>query len=432
MRLVQVTVPPGTRDAVRRVLDDEGVDYVVSDETSDRDYVEVVSFPLPPAAVEPVLDRLRDAGIGEDAFTVILDAETVISRRSEALTERYAEDEDARQRISREEVAARAADLSPSLPTFVAMATTSVLIATAGVLLDSAAVVVGSMVIAPLIGPAMATSVGTVIQDRELFVRGVRLQVIGFVLAVVVAAVFAWVLRSINLVPLGPGEVLAIGEVAERLAPDFLSLAVALAAGLAGAYSLSSGVSSSLVGVAIAIALVPPTAVIGIGIAWGLPALVAGSTVLVLVNFASINLAALATLWYQGYRPERWFDEDAARAATIKRVGVLVAVIVLLSVFLGAATLSSYQSTTVENEVRTEVATVLDRPAYEGLRLIDLTVEQGGVAFAPQPERVIVTVGVPPGEPPAGLTDALAAEINGDRSLGVEVRFVTVETRAAG
>lgn len=433
MRLVQISVPAGKRESIRRVLRDEEIDYVVSEESSDRKFTEIVTFPLPVNAVEPVLDQLREAGLGDDSFTVILDAETVISRRADALEERYAEDEEAADRISREEVAARASDLSPTLLTFVAMTTASVLIATAGVLLDSAAVVVGSMVIAPLIGPAMATSVGTVLQDRDLFVRGVRLQVFGFVLSIAVAAVFAWLLRSIHLVPLGPMEIMAIGEVEERLAPDFLSLAVALAAGFAGAYSLSSGVSSSLVGVAIAIALVPPTAVIGIGIAWGLPTVVAGSTVLVLVNFISINFAALATLWYQGYRPESWFREDAARSATIKRLAVMVVAIVLLSLFLGGATLTSYQTATVENEVRDDVGQVLDKPQYEDLVLVEVTVERGGLAFAPQIERVVVTVGRPPGMANTGLADDLAAAINeGSRDLVVEVRYVEVEIRGTG
>lgn len=432
MRLVQITIPEGKREAIRQALDDEGIDYVLTTEDSDRDYTAVISFPLPPNAVEPVLDRLREAGLPSDAYTIIIDAETVISRKFDELEERFAEEEAGTDRISREEVAARASDLSPSLSTFVAMAVASVLIATAGVLLDSAAVVVGSMVIAPLIGPAMATSVGTVIQDRELFARGVRLQVLGFVLSIVTAAAFAWLLKTGHLVPLGPGEIIAIGEVRERLAPDFLSLVVALAAGFAGAYSLTSGVSSSLVGVAIAIALVPPTAVIGIGIAWGLPAVVAGSTVLVLVNFASINLAALAVLWYQGYRPESWFRADEARTATIKRIGVLAAAIVLLSLFLGGATLTSYQASVVENEVRADVVGVLDRPAYAEVSLVELTVEQGGLPFAPRPERVVVTVGHPPGESYPQLVDALAAAINdGDRSLSVEVRFVVTEVRTA-
>ena len=72
-------IPTGKRKTVLGLLDDEGIDYAVSDETSGRDYTALVSFPLPSAAVEPVLEKLREVGIERDAYTVVVDAETVVS-----------------------------------------------------------------------------------------------------------------------------------------------------------------------------------------------------------------------------------------------------------------------------------------------------------------------------------------------------------------
>ena len=430
MRLVEVTIPAGKRDTVLEVLEEEGIDFVLTEETSNREITAVVSFPLPRRAVEPVLDSLRDAGLPSDSYTIVLEAETVVSRRFDDLSERYAEEDETGDRIAREELRTRASTLAPNVRTFVAMSVVSVIVATAGVLLDSAAVVVGSMVIAPLIGPAMATSTGTVLQDGDLFRRGVKFQILGFVLAIVTAAAFAWLLKSAQLVPLTNPEVLAISQVRERLAPDFLSLAVALGAGVAGAYSLSSGISTSLVGVAIAVALVPPTAVIGIGLAWGLPAVVAGATVLVLVNFLSINLAALAVLWYQGYRPERWFREDAARSATIKRVAVLVVAILLLSTFLGAVTYTTLRTAQLEENVRSDVREVLDRPAYAELSLVSVRVETREGTLFESPETVVVTVSHPPGETYPGLADRIAQRID-EGELTVEVQYVAVQQTSA-
>lgn len=424
VRYVEISVPTGKRDAVIGVLESEDIDYVLAEESSGRDYTAVVSFPLPPNAVEPVLDDLREAGLPEDAFTVVLDTETVISRRFDRLVERYAED-DSPDRIAREELRARASGLTPDLTTFVVMATASVAIATAGVLLDSAAVVVGSMVIAPLIGPAMATSAGTVIRDRELFWRGTKLQVTGFVLSIVTAAVFAFLVKTVHLVP--PGiDVLNIGQVEERLAPDFLSLAVALGAGVAGAYSLSGDVSSSLVGVMIAVALVPPTAVIGIGIAWGFPAVVTGATVLVLLNFLSINLAALAVLWYQGYRPEQWFREKDARAETLRLAAGLVVAILVLSAFLGGVTYDTYQSAIFEQDVRQVVESTLEEPPYaERVTLLDLEVQSTRGLLTTDAQSVIVTVGHPPGATFPALREELATRLSA-YDVTVEVRFVAV------
>lgn len=84
MRLVHVLIPAGRREAVLRELDEEGVDYALTPEIGREEYEAEVSFPLPATAVEPVLNRLREVGIEEDGFTVVLAAETVVSKRFEA------------------------------------------------------------------------------------------------------------------------------------------------------------------------------------------------------------------------------------------------------------------------------------------------------------------------------------------------------------
>jgi uncharacterized hydrophobic protein (TIGR00341 family) len=430
-------VPPGKREAVLDALDDEGIDYVVTDETSNREYTASVSFPLPQAAVEPVLERLREAGLERDAYTVVLDAETVISRRFDDLVDRY-EEEESGDRIAREELAARARALAPEWRTFVVLTVVSAMVATAGLLLDSPAVVVGSMVIAPLIGPAMATSTGSVVDDRDLLLRGVKLQVAGGLLAVLGAAAFALFLRGTNVVPLETAEVFAIDEVRERLVPDVLSLVIALGAGVAGALSLSTGVSTALVGVMIAAALVPPTAVVGIGLAWGEPLAVSGAAVLVLVNFLSINFAALAVLWASGYRPQSWFRRDEARAATLKRIAALGAALLVLSTLLGGVTYGTYRTSAFEEETRASVdAALAEHPNVERL---SVTVDYEEQFPFSRPERVTVTVGHPPGDDPPDLAADLATRIDGisdtpfrpDRPVAVEVRYVPVERAGPG
>jgi uncharacterized hydrophobic protein (TIGR00341 family) len=415
-------VPAGKRQTVLGVLDDEGIDYAVSDETSGREYTAIVSFPLPTSAVEPVLDSLRDAGLERESYTVVVDAQTVLSKKYEALEATYEADEETiGDRIAREELVARAQDLAPKFSTYVLMTVVSVVIATAGLLLDSPAVVVGSMVIAPLIGPAMATAVGSVIDDDALFGRGLKLQVLGFAIAIGAAAAFAWFVKTVNLVP--PGlDPTTIDQVSSRLTPGFLSLAVALGAGIAGAVSLRSGVSASLVGVMIAVALVPPTAVIGIGIAWGLPVVVLGASV----------LAAMSTLWYSGYRPDNWLRRDQARAATLSRIGVLVGVLVVLSVFLGGTTYVSYAPAIAEQDVREDVDGVLDDAAYDDVALVDLepvhTDQLWERPLDPMPERVVVTVSVPPDTTRPGLAADVREAIAGDENgVTVEVRFVETQ-----
>jgi uncharacterized hydrophobic protein (TIGR00341 family) len=429
VRLVQVTIPAGKRQAVLSVLDEEGIDYVVTEETSGREYTAVAYFPLPTNAVEPILEELREVGLDREAYTVVLSAETVVSERFEQLKESYAEKEESEERIARQELEARAEELASSLPTYVVMTVVSAIIATAGLLLDSPATVVGSMVIAPLIGPAMAAAVGSVIDDTDLFRRGAVLQLLGVVLSIVAATAFAIFVQTTNLVP--PGlDPLALSEVEERLSPNFLSLAVAIGAGVAGAVSLMTGVSAALVGVMIAVALIPPAATVGIGIAYGEPSLALGSAVLVAVNVLSINLAALVVLWYSGYRPQQFFQRDQARVATLKRVVFLVGAIAVLSLFLGGVTFDSYQTATTEQDIRAGVDAELEDPAYDGYELVELEVgTTSEYVLFHRPSEVVVTVGVPPDAPRPGLAAAidqrLAAEYGLD--VDVQVRYLEIE-----
>jgi uncharacterized hydrophobic protein (TIGR00341 family) len=431
VRLVQVTIPSGKRETILSTLDDEGVDYVVADETSGREYAAVAYFPLPTNAVEPVLDSLREAGLDDQAFTVVVEASTVVSQRFEELQDRYAE-EDNEGRIAREELTAAASDLAPTLDTYVVMTVVSAFIATAGLLLDSPAVVVGSMVIAPLVGPAMAASVGTVVDDHELFSRGVRLQVGGLGLAIVTAAAFALVVRYANLIP-PLADVTSVPQIRERVAPDFLSLVVAVGAGAAGVVSLTSGVSTALVGVMIAVALIPPAATAGIGLAWGAPLVTLGSGVLLLVNVFSINLAALVVLWYSGYRPEHWFREGQARSATIKRIATLAVAIVVLSAFLGGVTYDSYTRATTTQELtegaESVVAATNASTSFE-VTVLDVEVEHTNTALFQRPQQVIVTVGVPPGESIDGLAPEIddRMEATAGHDIDTEIRYVTTET----
>ncbi len=430
MRLVQLPIPTGKRETILETLDDREIEYVVTDEEGPGEYTAVAYFPLPSPAVEPVLDELGSAGIEEDAYTVVVDAETVISRRFDTLRAQYETDDLAGDRISRQELESEAEELTPSLEVYATMTIVSAVVATAGLLLDSPAVVVGSMVIAPLIGPALGASVGSVIDNEPLFHQSVRYQIIGVVLAIAAAAVFAYSVRVTNIVP--PGlDLAAVDEIAERLTPDLLSLAVALGAGVAGIVSITTGISVALVGVMIAAALIPPAAAAGIAIAWGEPSAAIGSTALVLVNVLSVNLAGLLTLWYAGYRPEGLFSIEPTEARVRKRVVGLVVVVLLFGAFLGAITFSSYVVASFEADATDEVEGVLTDEEFQAYTLLTFEVETDDEYPFLGPERAVVELGGPPGERSAALEDRIEARITAqtDQPVAVEIRYIGLVER---
>jgi hypothetical protein len=182
--------------------------------------------------------------------------------------------------------------------------------------------------------------------------------------------------------------------------------------------------------------LVPPTAVVGIGLAWGRPGAVVGSAVLVAVNFLSINLVALVVFWYQGYQPEEWFKADEARRETAKRVGALALTVLVLSSVLVGATYAATQRATFADEARGEATELLSMSP--SLSLVSFDVEHGAAFPFRSPEQVVVTVGHPPGTDPPALAGPLADRINaienGPFGLGdgegvvVEVHYTAIES----
>jgi uncharacterized hydrophobic protein (TIGR00271 family) len=208
------------------------------------------ALPVPTGQLEAALEQLRAAGIDEQTLTVVSEPVSVISAQAEAAEEAVAaEAETDPEQVAREELVAATTDLLRAPRTFVALTAISAIVAVAGVITDAAAVVVGSMVIAPLVGPAMATSVGTVLGDSRLFRRGLARGVGGLVVAVLAATAVAVAIRALGLGPAAV-ELTAIGQVSVRTRPDLLTLAVALGSGAAGAISLSGAVAATLVGVA--------------------------------------------------------------------------------------------------------------------------------------------------------------------------------------
>ncbi|MDQ2049697.1 TIGR00341 family protein [Natronolimnohabitans sp. A-GB9] len=426
MRYVEVTVPTGRKGAVLEILEDEGINYVVSDETSGRDYVAVVRFPIPSQAVEQVLDRLTEAGISDDASIVVIDAETILSDDFARLKEQYSRGRPAGGRISRHELQTRAADLTPSFAVYATMTFISAIVATSGLLLDSPAVVVGSMVIAPLIGPALAASIGTVIADSELRSIGLAYQFSGLGIAVLGSILFAGLVRVIGLEPAGI-DIVAIAELEERVAPNLLALVIALGAGVAGILSLTRELSEAIVGVMIAAALIPPAAAVGIALAWGIYGAAGGALILTLVNALSINFAALVTLWGGGYRPPGLFTVSTARRQTVVFAAVIGLIILLLLLPLVSATIVELRAAQLESDVEAGVDGVLADPEYDRLEAETVAVELDAEYPIRSIDRVVITITGPETDLDSALTARLATAIEPhvDDSIELEVQFLT-------
>lgn len=176
----------------------------------------------------------------------------------------------------------------------------------------------------------------------------------------------------------------------------------------------------------IAVAVIPPAATVGIGLAWGEPAVAIGSSVLLLVNVLSINFAALAILWYMGYRTREGWKFEQTRENVVKRLGAFALAILLLSAFLGAVTFSSYQTATTEQSIRDEVEGVFQEPEYLEFVLLEIQYEYSQNLLFERPAHVTLIIGSPTGDVPQELGVQLNSRIDdaAGRDVSLQVRYV--------
>jgi uncharacterized hydrophobic protein (TIGR00271 family) len=159
-------------------------------------------------------------------------------------------------------------------------------IATYGVLSGSTATVIGAMIVAPLMGPIMATAAAVVM--------GYAWRA-GYSLALVAIGVLSVIILSALLSLIVPGVMISFtenGEIVSRIRPGLFALFTALGAGAAGAFIISRAeIADSMGGVAIAISLVPPLCVVGIALSQGEWIAAGGALLLFLTNFFAILFA---------------------------------------------------------------------------------------------------------------------------------------------
>jgi uncharacterized hydrophobic protein (TIGR00271 family) len=423
VRLIQILVSDQRRDAVTDALESENVDYVISRNES-KDGGWIVEFPLPTDAVGTIRDTLEEAGFPEDGYTVLGNAETATTPHSEELQNRFATDFDP---LTRPELKSKAQDMSRDPTSFVAMIFFSAVIATAGLLVGSPAVVVGSMVIAPIVGPVLTTGVGAVTGDEEMFRQSIWLQGLGVVVAVGGAFLFAWLLRAGGFVP-AELDIASIDPIALRISPSVFSVIVGVASGAAAAFGLTTKGPTSLIGVMIAAALIPTAATTGIALVWEYNVIAVGTLFLLLATLIAINVAVFVTLWALGYQRVQWraFLSGETRRKTLA-LGMTAILLVGVVGVIGAGT---GQQIAFQRGVNDAVHSVVDSDRYEQVGVVSVSVEYTGVKPFAAPENITVTVSTPQGEEYSNLAnnlkEAIAAETG--ENVTVHVQFQTYQT----
>lgn len=289
-------------------------------------------------ATEGLLDSLADQFGDREAFRVVLlNVEATLPRHEEESEDEEeasggepqaeVDDEGPPMRISREELYQDVSDASALSPVYLVTVALSTVVAGAGLLRGDVAVIIGAMVIAPLLGPNVALSLAATLGDTKLAIHAARTLGAGLI----TAFVFSVLIGLIGTVDTQVAELYAKSQV------GFSDVAIALAAGAAGSLAFTTGLPAAIVGVMVAVALLPPLVATGLFVSSGSLNLAAGAAVLVLTNVACLNLAAIATFLAQKVEPRTWWETEKAKRATrialatwLGLVAVLIGLIILL------------------------------------------------------------------------------------------------------
>jgi uncharacterized hydrophobic protein (TIGR00271 family) len=196
---------------------------------------------------------------------------------------------------------------------YVVLMVLSVLLALTGLYANSAPVIIGAMILAPLMSPIVSLAMGLARTHPSLVRNSLQTLFIGIGVGLFCAISVAWLMPLQNLTT----------EMQARLSPTLLDLSVAIISGIAGAYAYAKEeVAKSLAGVAIAVALVPPLSVAGIGVGWGDWTMARGAFLLLFTNLVGISLAASVTFLVMGFAPFRFARKGLT--ITLLLMGIII------------------------------------------------------------------------------------------------------------
>ena len=332
-QLIEILLPEGRVEDIPELLHDIPViDFWEDQLAGHRARVRLL---VETGRVETVLNTLETyLEPLPDARAILLPVEAVIPRPENGQPEREEQDDEEVEeeknaaRISRQELyndVAAGVSLSTN---YLIMVVLSAIIAAIGLVRNDMAIIIGAMVLAPLLLPNVAFALANTLGDTDLGGNAVKTTLLGLILAIFVGTVIG---LAVHVDP-------TIAAIEARTHLGWSDLLLALASGAAGVLALTSGGKLSLVGVMVAVALMPPLVTSGLLLGSGLYQKGVGALNLALANIICINLAGIITFHLQGIRPSTWWKKDKARRASRRATFILLALLLTLAGVLFAHT----------------------------------------------------------------------------------------------
>jgi uncharacterized hydrophobic protein (TIGR00341 family) len=334
LRLVEVILPKGNEGTVEKLVEDLEIEEIWHIKVSEERTMSRVLISSEES--EALMDALDKSFSGTEGFRVIVHSITASLPRKTEEKEDTRKEEDRESeaearissRVNREELYVGVSDTARLTRVYLVAVALSVIVASIGLVKDNVAVIIGAMVIAPLLGPNMALSLATTLADARLAKLSAKTLSVGIIFSTAFALALGYALQ------VDPTTT----EIVSRTNVGLGDVALALASGSAGALFLTIGISTALVGVMLAVAILPPLVTFGLLIGSGNFELAIDAILLFATNLICVNLAGVVTFVAQGVRPRSWWEADKAKKLTLSAVAiwcVLLAILIGLIVFWG-------------------------------------------------------------------------------------------------
>lgn len=309
LKMLQVTAPLAAEQSIRKISEKEGVISFHKDCDTDDDHA-VYSLLADSAHRQQLVDDLQNLAKMSSRFRInIFAVDTTIPTAGSIASV------DTREELLVKMERGAQLDFNYLLLTFL-----STLVAIIGLLQDNIAVVVGAMVIAPFLGPNLAFAFATSLGNQELMRKAFLTGTIGVGFAVLVSAAYGF---------FDDGTPVS-QELMSRTSIGMDGVALAVASGVAGVLSLTSGLSMTLVGVMVAVAILPPAVTFGYMAGAGELKLAYGALLMVSVNIVCVNLSGLMVFLAKGIKPRLWFERRMAKPYVVGGIAVWSALLGLM------------------------------------------------------------------------------------------------------
>lgn len=325
MKLIEVIADEGSVKTVAAIAEKHKArDFRTG--LKDKDDSQLMRLVVTDDKVQEVLDALQGVlGAQSYAKLLVYPIDISLPKQTEEQEEKESKATQARESLYKEVQKNSRLDMN-----YLVLVMLSTIVAAIGLIENNVAVVIGAMVIAPLLGPNLAFGLGTALGDLSLMKNSLKTLFAGVFLAISLS-VFMGVVWPFPLTS---------PELISRTDAGLDSIALAFASGAAAALSLSTGLPSVLVGVMVAVALLPPAATFGLMLGHARIDLAAGAALLLAVNVVSVNLACKLVFLIKGVRPRTWWEKEKANKAMRRYIFVWVVTLALLGLVIYIRTFS--------------------------------------------------------------------------------------------